>query len=116
MENVQKPSNSVRFLSFLYRVAQNSVSLKHSLLLTGMIRYKPASQFVERYHSVVSGALNMVISFRINPVNPISNYDTSKVFSIDFTSQLTEFWTSLYFSLLFFTFLNPNVNKYDFII
>jgi hypothetical protein len=33
----------------LYRVAQNSVNLKHSLVLTGIFRCKPTSQFVERY-------------------------------------------------------------------
>jgi hypothetical protein len=39
-------------------VAQKSVNLKHSLVVTGMFRFKPATQFVERYHSVVSCALN----------------------------------------------------------
>jgi hypothetical protein len=41
-----------------YRVAQKSVNLKHSFVLTGMFRFKPASRFVERYQSVVSCALN----------------------------------------------------------
>jgi hypothetical protein len=36
------------------RVAQESLNLKHSLVLTGMFSFKPASQFEERYHSVVS--------------------------------------------------------------
>jgi hypothetical protein len=40
-------------------VAQKSVNLKRSPLLTGMFRFKPVSQFVERYHSVASCALNM---------------------------------------------------------
>jgi hypothetical protein len=40
-------------------MAQKSVNLKHSLALTGMFRIKPASQFVERYHRVVSCASNM---------------------------------------------------------
>jgi hypothetical protein len=40
-----------------YRVAQNSVNLIYSLVLTGMFRL--ASQFVERYHIVVICALNM---------------------------------------------------------
>jgi hypothetical protein len=40
-------------------MTQKSVNLKHSLVLTGMFRFKPGSQFAERYHSVVSRALNM---------------------------------------------------------
>jgi hypothetical protein len=38
---------------------QKSVTLKHSLVLTGMFTFKPASRFVERYHIVVGCALNM---------------------------------------------------------
>jgi hypothetical protein len=40
-------------------MAQKSVNLKHSLVLTGMFIFEPGSQFVERYHSVASCALNM---------------------------------------------------------
>jgi hypothetical protein len=40
-------------------VAEVSVNLKYSLVLTGMFRFKFAGQFVERYHSVVSRALNL---------------------------------------------------------
>jgi hypothetical protein len=40
----------------IYRVAQKSVNLKHYLVLTGMLRFKPASQFVERFHRVMSRA------------------------------------------------------------
>jgi hypothetical protein len=56
--------NTTMILYFLslsyprYRVPQKSVNLKHSLVLTGMFRFKPASQFVERYHSVVGCALD----------------------------------------------------------
>jgi hypothetical protein len=53
----------------IYRVPQKSVNLNHSLVWTGMVRFKPGSQFVERYHSVVSCALNMedliLNSFRV---------------------------------------------------
>jgi hypothetical protein len=35
----------------VYRLAYKSDKLKHSLALTGIFRFKPASQFVERYHS-----------------------------------------------------------------
>jgi hypothetical protein len=42
-----------------YRVAQKSVYLKYSVVLTGMFTIKPASQFVEQFHNVVSCALNM---------------------------------------------------------
>jgi hypothetical protein len=52
------------FLNFnvlysIYRVVHASVRLKHSLVLTGMFRFKPASQFVEPYHRAVNCALNM---------------------------------------------------------
>jgi hypothetical protein len=52
-------------LDLIYRVDQNSVNLNHSVVLKGMFTFKPASQFAERYHSIVSCALNMD--------NPISN-------------------------------------------
>jgi hypothetical protein len=42
-----------------YTVAQKSVNLKQSVILTGILKFKPASQFLERYHSVLSRALNM---------------------------------------------------------
>jgi hypothetical protein len=41
------------------RMPQKPVNLKYSLVLTGMFGFKPANQYVERYHSVVNGALNM---------------------------------------------------------
>jgi hypothetical protein len=41
------------------REAQKSFYLKHFFVLTGMLRFKPVSQFAEEYHSVVSFALNM---------------------------------------------------------
>jgi hypothetical protein len=45
--------------SALYRLTQKSVTLKYSLVLTGMFLFKPASECVERYHSVESCALNV---------------------------------------------------------
>jgi hypothetical protein len=42
-----------------YKVAQESVNLKHSLVLSGMFTYESSSQFVERYHSIFSCALSM---------------------------------------------------------
>jgi hypothetical protein len=44
--------------SLIHRVAQNSVNSKYYLVLTGMFRFKPASESAEQYHSVVSSALN----------------------------------------------------------
>jgi hypothetical protein len=41
------------------RMAQQSVNLKCSLVLTGMFRLKPASQFVEVYRRIVNCALKM---------------------------------------------------------
>jgi hypothetical protein len=40
-----------------YRLGKMSVNFKYSLVLTGMFTFKPASQLVECYHSVVSCAL-----------------------------------------------------------
>jgi hypothetical protein len=37
----------------------DDLNLQYCLILTGMFRFKPASQFVEQYHNVVSCALNM---------------------------------------------------------
>jgi hypothetical protein len=42
-----------------YKVPQKLVNVKHSLVLTGMLRFTPASQLVERYHSVAVCAVNM---------------------------------------------------------
>jgi hypothetical protein len=48
-----------KFLFFYkYRAAQKPVNLKHSLLLTRMFKLKLTSQYVERYHNVMSYALN----------------------------------------------------------
>jgi hypothetical protein len=51
-----------------HRVPQKSVNLEHSLILARTFRSKPASQFVERFHSVASSAWNMegVISINFN--------------------------------------------------
>jgi hypothetical protein len=43
----------------MHKVIQKLVNLKQSLELTGMSISKPAIEFVERYHSVVSCALDM---------------------------------------------------------
>jgi hypothetical protein len=40
-------------------MAQKSINIKHSLLLTGMFRFKPAIQFGEPYHSVLICLYNM---------------------------------------------------------
>jgi hypothetical protein len=40
-------------------MTQKTVNLKHLPLLTGMFKFKPASQFVEWYNSAVSCGLNM---------------------------------------------------------
>jgi hypothetical protein len=42
----------------IYRVVQTLVDRKHSLVLMEMFKFKPASQFLERYNSAVSSALN----------------------------------------------------------
>jgi hypothetical protein len=46
-------------MSGVYRMTQNSVIRKYSVVLRGLIRLEPASQFVEQYYSVVSYILNM---------------------------------------------------------
>jgi hypothetical protein len=40
-------------------MAQKSGNLKYSLVSMGMFGFEPVSQFVERYHTIVSCALNM---------------------------------------------------------
>jgi hypothetical protein len=57
----------------IYRVAEKSVDTNHSLVLTEMLKIKPASQFVERYPCVVSSALNMEDLIPNNFVNSVSN-------------------------------------------
>jgi hypothetical protein len=64
----------------LYRVAQKTVNLKYFLLLTGMFGFKLASQFSERYHSVVSCAPHMEDLVSNNFVNSSSNKEISDVF------------------------------------
>jgi ketopantoate reductase len=41
-------ADSVRKGKLINKMAQNSVNLKYSLVITGMLRFKPASQSVER--------------------------------------------------------------------
>jgi hypothetical protein len=61
IEPIYLPQRVVTYISLhtVYRVTQVSVNLKHFLILVGMFRLKPASQFVERHHGIVSCALNM---------------------------------------------------------
>jgi hypothetical protein len=62
------------FLVIAYRVAQKSLNLKYSLVLTGMFRLKPSIKFIERHHSLVCFApkLEDHISKK-NFVNSVSN-------------------------------------------
>jgi hypothetical protein len=60
-------------ISRKYRVDQKSVNLKYSLVLTGMFRFKTASQFVERFHSPVGCALNMESLTSKQNFNSINN-------------------------------------------
>jgi hypothetical protein len=46
------------FLNVSIQIAQKLVPLIYFLALTVMFIFKPASQFVERYHNVVTCALN----------------------------------------------------------
>jgi hypothetical protein len=48
---------------YLYRAAENTVNIKLSLILTGLLIFQPATRFAERYGSVVSCDLKK-ISFR----------------------------------------------------
>jgi hypothetical protein len=63
-----------------------------------MFRSKPASQFVEQYHSVVSYALNMenlISKYFFFFVISKNNKEICDVFSAHFTNQLTGFWATL---------------------
>jgi hypothetical protein len=75
----------------IYRAARKPVTLEHSLVLTGMFRFKPASQFVERYHSVMQS------SFRTYLLHSVSSKEICNYFSVHFTNKLTDFWVTLYF-------------------
>jgi hypothetical protein len=83
----------------LYRIVHRSLNLKHSLVLTGMFRFKPTNQFAERCHSVVGCALN-VEDFILNHLGGGGiQYVTNKFltyFSVYFTNRLTDFWAMLY--------------------
>jgi hypothetical protein len=64
----------------IYRVVQNSVNINHSIVLTGIIRFKPASQSVERYHRVVICALIMEdIIWKKKSVNSLRNKEIHSV-------------------------------------
>jgi hypothetical protein len=63
-----------------YRVAQKSVNLKHSLMLTEMFRFKPASQFAESDHSAVSSALSIADFISNNFCKLITNKVISNAF------------------------------------
>lgn len=59
------PTNNNVFQVWKYRVARKLVNLKHPLALTGMLRFKSVIQFAERYHSVMTCALNLNDLFSI---------------------------------------------------
>jgi hypothetical protein len=61
-------------------VAQKSVNLKHSSVLTGMYRFKHASQFLERHSSVLSCAVDIEDLVRTILVNSVSNKEINNVF------------------------------------
>jgi hypothetical protein len=63
----------------VYSAPQKAGNLKYSLLLKGILWFKAASQFIERYHSVVNCVLNMGISFRFLFVNSVSNKEICNV-------------------------------------
>jgi hypothetical protein len=58
-------------------------------MLTGMFRFKPVSQFVERYPSVVGYAVNMEVSFPTIYVYSLSNNGILVCF-LGPTKQLTD--------------------------
>jgi hypothetical protein len=51
-------TDGVRRRKLIYRMAQNSLILKYSDVVTGMLRFKPANQSIERYDGFASCALN----------------------------------------------------------
>jgi hypothetical protein len=61
-----------------------------------MFRYKPAIQFVEPYHCVVSCALNMGDLISNISVNSVSNKEIRSYFSVHFNNQLIYFWGILH--------------------
>jgi hypothetical protein len=62
-----------------YRLSQKSANLKYFLVLTGILRFKPARQSVEWYRSIVRRALNMENLISNSFVNSVSNKEISSV-------------------------------------
>jgi hypothetical protein len=77
-----------------YIVPQKSVNLKYSLVLTGMFRLKPASQFVSQRcelcieHGRSHFEQFLYIQQVIKKCLPL--------FNVHFTNHLTDFWAKLY--------------------
>jgi hypothetical protein len=65
---------------YIHTVAQRSVNLKYSLVLTRMFRFQPSSQSVERYHIVMSCASNVKDLISKISLNSMSNKDISYIF------------------------------------
>jgi hypothetical protein len=60
MRNLYKPMEyTCKLRLYTYRVAQKSVNLKYSLVLSGMFRFKLVSKCAERHHRAVRCALNV---------------------------------------------------------
>jgi hypothetical protein len=78
---------SITFLVFTrpvsfepYSEAQKSFKINHSLILKGMFRFKPVSQFAEEYHSIVSCQLNMKNLLLNSFYNSLCNKEIANVF------------------------------------
>jgi hypothetical protein len=82
------------------RVGPKVNYLKHPFVLTVMIRFKPASQSVAQYHSVVSCAVNMEDLFRTIFCKLVINKYILNVLSVHFTNKSTDYWVTLYLELV----------------
>jgi hypothetical protein len=101
----------LQYLSFLFsfceliifRATQISVNLKYSLLLKELLKFEPASKFVERYHSVVSWKLNME-DLTLNNFCKCSNKKCIMYFSVNVTNKFCRHSNKLVSSYVWYSF------------
>jgi hypothetical protein len=89
----------------LQGVVQKSVILKLSPVLTGFVRFKLVSQYVERYRSVLSCGLNTKDLILINFCKSTAGWRNLNYLNVNFTNQLTGFLADMYLLFLIYATL-----------
>jgi hypothetical protein len=83
------------FLLVLYANWPKTINVKYCVVLTGMLRFEPASQCAERCHSDVGCALNIDDLISKNSVNSVSNKKVT-CFNVHLNNRLTDILATLY--------------------